>query len=60
LKIGNLPKEELNTNTDAEIDDSDFDDIIWDDLLESIEMGNCVLFVGQDISYYKYLVQTLL
>ena len=32
------------------IDTQQFNDIFWDDLIDAIEFGNCVLFVGQDIA----------
>jgi len=50
LQLADLSKDEFNQDSELEIDDSNYSDIAWDDLLESIEIGNCVLFVGQDIS----------
>ncbi len=32
------------------LSEDDFDDVAWDDLIEAIEIGKCILFVGQDIS----------
>ena len=47
-QLGSLPKPEITENND--LNDSDFDNIDWDDLLEAIEIGNCVLFIGQEIA----------
>jgi len=47
--LGNISQTETNIAEKSDIDETDFDDIIWDDLLETIEMGNCVLFIGQEI-----------
>jgi len=52
-QLGKLQGIELNSceeESDDSIDDSDFPGINWKDLIEAIEMGNCVLFIGQDIS----------
>ena len=47
-QLANLQtKEESDTNN---INDENFEDIFWDDLIEAIEFGNCVLFIGQDIA----------
>ncbi len=46
-QLGNLKPDKKEAST--EIDDSDFEDVSWNDLLESIEIGNCVLFIGQEM-----------
>jgi len=45
-------KKEENIS-ENKIETEQFNDIFWDDLIEAIEFGNCVLFLGQDIATDK-------
>lgn len=40
----------LNDDDDEDFDEDKFEDIYFDDLIEAIELGRCVLFIGPNIS----------
>lgn len=46
-------EENIDDNDDNEgddIDEDDFPDVYFDDLIEAIDLGKCVLFIGPDLS----------
>ena len=49
-QLANLQIKTQGENNLDKINAADFEDIFWDDLIEAIEFGNCILFVGQDIA----------
>ncbi len=50
IQVVGLRREEQESENINPIKEEDFDDIDFDDLIKAIEFGNCVLFVGPEIS----------
>jgi len=49
-QLPDLQQDISDLDSSGEVDFDQFDEIVWDELLEAIEFGNCVLFIGQDIA----------